>query len=128
MLQPATDEAELKRWSLLVENYEESPFPIATPDPVAAIRFRLGQAGRPTADLLPYLQIKIKISEIINRKRPLSLTMIRALPDGLKISSAGLLQKSTAPTIRTRPTNLRRKAHRRNHFVAAGGKATRPSP
>ena len=45
--------------------------------------------------------------------------MIRALQDGLKVSAAGLLQKSTEPTIRPPPTNLRRKAHRRNHLVAA---------
>ncbi len=119
MDQPSPDEAELDLWSLLVENYEETNFPIATPDPVEAIRFRLDQAGLQTADLLPYLQSKSKISEIMNRKRPLSLAMIRALHDGLKIPAAVLVQESAAPTNQKRPTNLRRKTHRRNRPVAA---------
>ena len=72
-----------------------------------------------TADLLPYLQSKSKISEIMNRKRPLSLSMIRALHDGLKIPAAVLMQESAAPTTRNRSTNLRRKSHRRSHPVAA---------
>ena len=119
MDQPSPDEAELDLWSLLVENYEEANFPIATPDPIEAIRFRLDQAGLQTADLLPYLQSKSKISEIMNRKRPLSLAMIRALHDGLKIPAAVLVQESAAPTNRRRPTNLRRKTHRRNQPIAA---------
>ena len=115
----APDEAELDLWSLLVENYEESNFPITTPDPIEAIRFRLDQAGLQTADLLPYLQSKSKISEIMNRKRPLSLAMIRALHEGLKIPAAVLMQESAVPTTRPRPTNPRRKSHRRSHPVAA---------
>ncbi len=117
--QPSPDEAELELWSLLVETYEEANFPIATPDPIEAIRFRLDQAGLQTADLLPYLQSKSKISEVMNRKRPLSLTMIRALHEGLKIPAAVLMQESSTPTPSTRSTNLRRKARRRNHPVAA---------
>ena len=119
MDQPSPDEAELDLWSLLVENYEEANLPITTPDPIEAIRFRLDQAGLQTADLLPYLQSKSKISEIMNRKRPLSLAMIRALHDGLKIPAAVLVQESAAPTNRRRPTNLRRKTHRRNQPIAA---------
>lgn len=119
MEQSSPDEAELELWSLLVETYEESRFPIAAPDPIEAIRFRLEQAGLQTADLLPYLQSKSKISEVMNRKRPLSLTMIRALQDGLKIPAAILVQESSARTKRARLTSLRRKAHRRKHPVAA---------
>jgi HTH-type transcriptional regulator/antitoxin HigA len=119
MDQSSPDEAELDLWSLLVETYEESRFPIATPDPIEAIRFRLEQAGLQTADLLPYLQSKSKISEIMNRKRPLSLTMIRALHDGLEIPAAVLLKESAAKPAPTHPTNFRRKTHRRNHRVAA---------
>lgn len=119
MGQPSPDEAELDLWSLLVENYEEAHFPIATPDPIEAIRFRLEQAGLQTADLLPYLQSKSKISEVMNRKRPLSLSMIRALHAGLKIPAAILVQESAAPTTRNRLTNPRRKSHRRSHPVAA---------
>lgn len=119
MDQSSPDEAELDLWSLLVETYEESLFPIATPDPIEAIRFRLDQAGLQTADLLPYLQSKSKISEVMNRKRPLSLTMIRALHDGLKIPAEILVQESATPTTRARLTNRRRKKPRRNHPVAA---------
>ncbi len=50
MDQPSPDEAEIDLWSLLVENYEETNFPLSTPDPIEAIRSRLDQADR-----LPYL-------------------------------------------------------------------------
>lgn len=119
MDQPSPDEAELELWSLLVENYEETLFPIAAPDPIEAIRFRLDQAGLQTADLLPYLHSKSKISEIMNRKRPLSLSMIRALHDGLKIPAAVLVQESVARVARVRSISDRRKPPRRSHPVAA---------
>ena len=119
MDQPAADAAELELWSLLVESYEEAHFPIATPDPIEAIRFRLDQSGLQTADLLPFLQSKSKISEIMNRKRSLSLTMIRALHEGLKIPAAVLVQGSVAPAPRSRPIVRRGKSPRRNHPVAA---------
>jgi HTH-type transcriptional regulator/antitoxin HigA len=117
MEQPSPDDAELDLWSLLVENYEESHFPIATPDPIEAIRFRLEQAGLRSADLLPYLQSKSKISEVMNRKRPLSLSMIRALHKGLKIPAEVLVQESAAATAQTHPMSLRRKFHRRIQSV-----------
>ncbi len=116
---PSPDEDERELWSLLAENYEETHFPIAAPDPIEAIRFRLDQAGLQPSDLLPYLQSKSKISEIMNRKRPLSLTMIRALHDGLKIPAAVLVQPSATPAPRIRSIVPRGKVHRRNHPVAA---------
>jgi len=117
--QSSPDEDELELWSLLVENYEEAHFPIAAPDPIEAIRFRMDQAGLQLTDLLPYLQSKSKISEVMNRKRPLSLAMIRALHVGLKIPAAVLMKNSTASTTRPRPTTLRRKSARRTQPVAA---------
>ena len=96
MAQPATDEGELELWSLLVENYEEAHFPIAAPDPIEAIRFRMEQAGMRPADLQPYLQSKSKVSEVMSRKRPLSLSMIRALHYGLKIPAEVLVQETAA--------------------------------
>jgi len=102
MDQSSPDEAEFDLWSLLVETYEEAHFPIATPDPIEAIRFRLEQAGLQTADLLPYLQSKSKISEVMNRKRPLSLAMIRALHNGLRIPASVLVQESVARSARAR--------------------------
>ena len=119
MEQSSPDESELELWSLLVETYEEAHFPIATPDPIEAIRFRMDQAGLQLTDLLPFLQSKSKISEVMNRKRPLSLAMIRALHVGLKIPAAVLMQDSTASTTRPRARNLRRKSVRRTQPVAA---------
>ena len=53
LAQPAPDEDELELWSLLIEKYEEARFPIATPDPIEAIRFRMDQAGLRPAGLRP---------------------------------------------------------------------------
>ena len=91
---PAADELEL--WALLVEQYEEKRFPISAPDPIEAIRFRMDQAGLASADLHPYLQSKSKVSEVMNRKRSLSLSMIRALHHGLKIPAEVLVQEPAA--------------------------------
>ncbi len=99
MDRPSPDTSELELWSLLVEKYEEGHFPIATPDPIEAIRFRMEQAGLAPADLQPYLQSKSKVSEVMNRKRPLSLSMIRALHHGLKIPAEVLVQETQAPYI-----------------------------
>jgi HTH-type transcriptional regulator/antitoxin HigA len=102
MGQSSPDEAELELWSLLVEKYEESRFPIAMPDPIEAIRFRMEQEELTPADLRPYLQSKSKTSEVMNRKRPLSLSMIRALHRGLKIPADVLVQESIASYRATR--------------------------
>ena len=91
------DEAELELWSLLVEKYEEEHFPIAAPDPIEAIRFRMEQAGLAPVDLEPFMQSKSKVSEVMNRKRPLSLSMIRALHRGLQISAEVLVQETQDP-------------------------------
>jgi HTH-type transcriptional regulator / antitoxin HigA len=102
------DEAELELWSLLVEKYEEEHFPLAAPDPIEAIRFRMEQAGLTPADLRPYMQSKSKISEVMNRKRPLSLSMIRALHRGLQIPAEVLVQESQAPYL-THSSKLRKR-------------------
>lgn len=111
MDQPSPDQAELELWSLLVEKYEEERFPIATPDPIEAIRFRMDQAGLQSTDLHPYLQSKSKVSEVMNRRRPLSLSMIRALHRGLKIPAEVLVQEPAAPyTVRrSKPSAKKRK-------------------
>ncbi|MEO6992198.1 MAG: hypothetical protein ABI273_01095 [Lacunisphaera sp.] len=114
MTKPAPDVGELELWSLLVEKYEEAQFPISTPDPIEAIRFRMDQAGLQAADLQPYLQSKSKVSEVMNRKRPLSLAMIRALHRGLQIPADVLVQETGAPYGSRKPNLVRRKtSHRR---------------
>ena len=86
-------EAELEVWSLLIETYEEEHFPIAAPDPVSAIEFRMEQLGLGRADLLRYIPSKSKVSEVLGRRRPLSLPMIRSLQSGLRLPAEVLLQK-----------------------------------
>lgn len=105
-----TDEAELELWSLLVEEYEERHFPVAAPDPIEAIRFRMDQGGLGMADLQPYLQSKSKVSEVMNRKRPLSLSMIRSLHRGLDIPAEVLVQESAAGYGNRRKTRKSRRA------------------
>lgn len=90
-----TPEAEeLELLALLVETYEKERFPIAPPDPIDAIRFRMDQAGLTQRDLVPYIGSKSKVSEVLSGKRPLTLTMIRALHEGLDIPAETLLRPS----------------------------------
>lgn len=104
MDQPTPDEAELDLWSLLVENYEEAHFPIAKPDPIEAIRFRLEQSDSKPSDLLPYLGTKSRVSEVLSGKRPLSLAMIRSLHHGLKIPAEILIEAPIPPAKSTHPS------------------------
>jgi HTH-type transcriptional regulator/antitoxin HigA len=94
---PGSEEMEaLELWSLLVERYEEEHFPIDTPDPVDAIKFRMEQEGLRQKDLEKYFQGKNRVSEILNRKRTLSIGMIRALHRGLGIPAEVLLREVPA--------------------------------
>ncbi len=91
---PGTPQAEaLELWSFLVKDYEKRVYPIGLPDPIDAIRFRMEQAGLKACDLELYLGGKSKVSEVLNRKRTLSLTMIRKLHEGLGIPAEVLLRK-----------------------------------
>lgn len=76
----------------LVEAYEEHHHPIPPPDPVEAILHRLDSQGLSRRDLEPYLGSRARVSEILNRKRALSLAMIRRLQEGLGISAEILVQ------------------------------------
>lgn len=86
-------EEELELWSLLVERYEDEHCPIDLPDPVLAIKFRMEQEGLRQKDLEKYFPGKNRVSEVLNRKRPLSLGMIRALHHGLGIPAEVLLRE-----------------------------------
>jgi HTH-type transcriptional regulator / antitoxin HigA len=88
---PEGDELEL--WVHLVEAYEDARYPIAPPDPVEAIRFRMEQQGLKAADLIPYLGSKSRVSEVLGGRRTLSLSMIRKLHEGLGIPSDVLLRQ-----------------------------------
>ena len=88
----SAEEQELELFGMLVEAYEKEHFPIGLPDPVEAIKFRMEQQGLTRKDLAPYIGSQSKVSEVLNRKRPLSLSMIRALHSGLGIPAEVLLQ------------------------------------
>jgi HTH-type transcriptional regulator/antitoxin HigA len=90
------EEAELELWTLLIEDYESKHHPVPPPDPIEAIRFRMDQLGLKATDLTAYIPSKSKVSEVLNRKRPLSLSMIRALHTGLGISAETLVQETQA--------------------------------
>lgn len=75
----------------LVESYELKHFPIAPPDPIDAIKFRMEQMGLTKADMVQYLGSQSRVSEILNKKRSLTLKMIKALYTGLKIPAEVLL-------------------------------------
>ena len=75
----------------LVESYELKNFPISPPDPIDAIKFRMEQMGMSKADMVKYLGSQSRVSEILNRKRSLTLQMIRVLYKELRIPADVLL-------------------------------------
>ena len=77
--------------SLLIEKYEEEHYPIDKPSPIEAIKFRMEQEGLSNLDLVKYIGSKSKVSEVLNGKRKLSLSMIRNLHKGLGISAEVLI-------------------------------------
>jgi HTH-type transcriptional regulator/antitoxin HigA len=85
--------------ALLVSDYESKHFPIDDPDPVDAIRFRMEQMGLAQRDLVPYIGSKSKVSEVLARKRPLSLSMVRELSTGLGIPARVLVKEPPKPDI-----------------------------
>ena len=89
----SSDEDQLKVWVLLVQEYEERCYPIDLPDPVDAIKFRMEQGGLTQKDMRAYLGSPSKVSEVLNRKRPLSLSMIRRLHRGLGIPAEVLIRE-----------------------------------
>jgi HTH-type transcriptional regulator / antitoxin HigA len=84
------DELEILR--ILIENYENVHIHICLPDPVEAIKFRMEQMNYSQSDLANIFGIKSRASEILNRKRKLSLEMIRRLHDKLNIPTDILIQ------------------------------------
>jgi HTH-type transcriptional regulator/antitoxin HigA len=78
----------------LVEAYEARHHPVLPPDPIEAILFRMEQSGLERKDLEPYIGHSGRVSEVLNRKRPLTLPMIRKLWKGLHIPLESLIQQS----------------------------------
>jgi HTH-type transcriptional regulator/antitoxin HigA len=89
---PGTPDGDrLELLSLLVEDYEAKHFPVTSADPVEAIRFRMEQQGITRRELERYIGSRSKVSEVLSGKRPLTLSMIRALHQGLGIPAESLL-------------------------------------
>lgn len=79
--------------TLLVADYESKKYSVPLPDPINAVKFRMEQKGLTQRDLVPYIGSRSKVSEILSRKRPLTLSMIRALHTNLGIPAKVLLQE-----------------------------------
>lgn len=75
----------------LVEAYEAKHFPIEAPDPIEAIRFRMEQGGLTVKDLVPSIGRPNRVYEVLNRKRGLTLEMIRNLHRNLGIPAESLI-------------------------------------
>ena len=86
----------------LVQAYEARHHPVAPPDPVDAIRFRMEQSGLTPRDLEPYIGSRARVSEVLNRRRALTLPMIRRLADGLQIAAEVLVREAPPATGRKR--------------------------
>lgn len=91
---PEADEVEVL--SILIEKYEDEHYPIGPSDPIEAIKFRMEQQGLSQRDLEPFIGPSGRVSEVLNRKRKLSLRMIRRLHEGLKIPYESLMSESAA--------------------------------
>lgn len=84
---------ELEILSILMEQYENDHFPIVMPDPIEAIKFRMEQLGMKQKDLAEIINFNSRVSEILNKKRKLSLGMIRKLNTTLHIPTEVLVQE-----------------------------------
>lgn len=83
------DEAELLM--LLIESYENEHYPIDPPDPIEAIKFRMEQMGMKKKDLAEVIGYKSRVTEILSKKRKLTLKMIRNLHEKLRIPYESLM-------------------------------------
>ena len=83
------DEAEIL--SMLIENYENQYFPIEAPDPIAAIKIRMKELDMKQKDLVGIIGGKSRVSEVLNKKKKLTVDMIRELESILQISASVLV-------------------------------------
>ena len=91
--EPGTSEGDqLEILVTLVEAYEEEHYTIPAPDPVEAILYYMESRNLSRTDLEPYIGSRARVSEILNRKRPLTLAMIQRLNTGLGIPAESLIK------------------------------------
>lgn len=94
---PGTPEGDrLDILASLVQAYEARHFPVEPPDPVEAIKFRMDQSGLSVKDLEPLIGKSNRVYEILSRKRPLTLAMIRRLHQSLGIPASSLIAETVA--------------------------------
>ncbi len=84
---------ELEILSILIDKYENEHFPIEAPDPISAIKFRMEELGVSTTDLSKIIGDKPSLSDVLLKKKKLTLTMIRQLNAALSIPTNVLVQK-----------------------------------
>lgn len=90
---PDTPEGDrLEVLTTLVEAYEEQHYRIPLPDPIEAILYHMESRGLTRGDLEPFIGSRARVSEVLNRRRPLTMVMIRNLSKGLGISAEVLIQ------------------------------------
>lgn len=89
------DAERLELLSLLIEDYERRNFSFEIPDPIEAIEFRMNEQGLRQKDLVPLIGSRSRVSEVLARKRPLTVPMIRALSTGLGIPLDALVMESS---------------------------------
>jgi HTH-type transcriptional regulator/antitoxin HigA len=90
--EPGTEDGDrFEILATLVEAYETKHFPIEAPDPIEAIRFRMEQGGLTVKDLVPSIGQPNRVYEVLNRKRGLTLDMIRKLHRNLGIPAESLI-------------------------------------
>jgi len=87
---PEGDEAEIL--SLLIDNYENEFYPIEAPDPIEAIKIRMEEMNLKQKDLIGIIGAKSKVSEVLNKKRKLTVEMIRKLSQTLRLSASLLVR------------------------------------
>lgn len=87
---PEGDQAEIL--AILIEHYEAQHYPIDPPDPIEAIKIRMEEQGIRQQDLVGLIGGKSRVSEVLNRKKRLTVKMIRILSEKLEISPAILIQ------------------------------------
>lgn len=106
---PQGDELEIL--ATLVDSYETKHFPIDAPDPITAIEFRMEQQGLSRKDLESLIGSRARVSEVLTRKRGLTLPMVRRLRNGLGISADVLIDFRPARGPSAKPNNRRRIQH-----------------
>jgi HTH-type transcriptional regulator/antitoxin HigA len=87
---PESDELDVL--GLLVDEYEKEHYPIDSPDPIEAIKIRMEELNMRQVDLIPMIGGKSRVSEILNRKRRLTIQMIRRLKEQLDLSAELLIR------------------------------------